>query len=640
MSAGKRDESVSVSSRSTTRASGPSGAAVSPAAASHSKGGGGLQPLQQKLQQHIDREDRRIKRLTEAILYEFLPDALRAVAAGREEGACKPECCGEAAAAAQELSQERCRAVAGATLGVASLMNAPPGFLEFLLCVPWASLGQMYPGPLDTSPVAPADAGLPSQQGSLPTLLAPFEWAAAGVVQQGAAAPAAGGGLPGLDVDQPAPAPPCGAPAIPRLEGSQLERKALVNLPLDPRLMPCVLGFLLRAEHAEDLPPMLRSAPEDPLASATMGPAPPSVAADPTCSREEILQALLDGCTPLHCAALRGNPALVSHLLSCGADPLVTNAAGELPLECVPVCGDRCVGRKPACRCMPPKDQEAWECRSRLSRTLIIRRSVLSWGLRGLRAWLRIVVLCLLCLLGLWGHNTSMQRPALAAHMASRQERRRQLALRSARSVLSQMRAQAAEGHALLGLLRGCASGKQEAIERGTETALEGVGEREGELGREVAVDSSAGGSMHSLERREAGGRYHAPHDKVDRGAGGGPASSGQGGFPAAERAFECFSVAVDVLQTLEVQPGGLPRSVAEVGAGASGQQAQQGDVRVGEAEQGAVLEGWAQAAVMKFRHCSCSGCASLALHTCMASHRHLAQHFARLDRQIGRAHV
>lgn len=43
----------------------------------------------------------------------------------------------------------------------------------------------------------------------------------------------------------------------------------------------------------------------------------------------EAVAALLDGATPLHCAAIRGNPAQVDHLLLCGADPLLPNAAGE-----------------------------------------------------------------------------------------------------------------------------------------------------------------------------------------------------------------------------------------------------------------------------------------------------------------------
>lgn len=64
--------------------------------AANGRGAGGLQPLQQKLQQHIDREDRRIKELTEAILYDFLPRALRAVAGGGGDYA-------------RELTPKKCR---------------------------------------------------------------------------------------------------------------------------------------------------------------------------------------------------------------------------------------------------------------------------------------------------------------------------------------------------------------------------------------------------------------------------------------------------------------------------------------------------------------------------------------------------
>lgn len=81
-----------------------------------------------------------------------------------------------------------------------------------------------------------------------------------------------------------------------------------------------------------------------------------------------------------------------------------------MPVENVPVCGDRCIGGTLSCRCMAPRDQEAWECRSRLARTLILRRCVVCWGRRGFAAWLRVVALCLLCLLGLWGHHTSLKR--------------------------------------------------------------------------------------------------------------------------------------------------------------------------------------------------------------------------------------
>lgn len=36
------------------------------------------------------------------------------------------------------------QAVAGAALSAAALLNLPPWFLEFLLCLPWARLGELY----------------------------------------------------------------------------------------------------------------------------------------------------------------------------------------------------------------------------------------------------------------------------------------------------------------------------------------------------------------------------------------------------------------------------------------------------------------------------------------------------------------
>ena len=54
--------------------------------------------------------------------------------------------------------------------------------------------------------------------------------------------------------------------------------------------------------------------------------------------------ALLDGATPLHAAALRGNPAQIDHLLFCKADPMARTAAGDIPFELVPNCRDRLTG--------------------------------------------------------------------------------------------------------------------------------------------------------------------------------------------------------------------------------------------------------------------------------------------------------
>lgn len=74
-------------------------AASGPGAGANGAAKSGLQPLQQKLQHHIDREDRRIKELTEAILYDFLPRALRAAAGGDD--------------IPRELTPQKCRVSGG-----------------------------------------------------------------------------------------------------------------------------------------------------------------------------------------------------------------------------------------------------------------------------------------------------------------------------------------------------------------------------------------------------------------------------------------------------------------------------------------------------------------------------------------------
>lgn len=145
--------------------------------------------------------------------------------------------------------------------------------------------------------------------------------------------------------------------------------------------------------------------------------------------------------------------------------------------------------------------QEAWECRSRLARTLILRRCLVQfrcgrwqrwgpavlecgsgdvacsvvystcasaacwhssapklpclcsyWTLRrnGVSAWFRMAMLCLLCLLGLWGNHTSLHRPALDAHAARRAEQRRKRLLKRTQATLLKMRTNAAAGQHVL----------------------------------------------------------------------------------------------------------------------------------------------------------------------------------------------
>jgi hypothetical protein len=128
---------------------------------------------------------------------------------------------------------------------------------------------------------------------------------------------------------------------------------------------------------------------------------------------------MLQGCTPLHCAALRGNPAHINHLLRCGADPMKTSAAGMLPLEMVPLCGDRDANLVRICRCMNEIDAVEWECRSRAAREMLMQALLGSFSV-GLQKWLCTCIKVARCWLGLWGMNPMLWRPALQSYMLTR----------------------------------------------------------------------------------------------------------------------------------------------------------------------------------------------------------------------------
>lgn len=79
--------------------------------------------------------------------------------------------------------------------------------------------------------------------------------------------------------------------------------------------------------------------------------------------------ALLDEATPLHAAALRGNPAQIDHLLFCKANPMAYTAAGDLPFELVPQCSHKSWGEMlqhhPCCSYYLHKDAvDCQECGS------------------------------------------------------------------------------------------------------------------------------------------------------------------------------------------------------------------------------------------------------------------------------------
>ncbi|PSC75029.1 hypothetical protein C2E20_1867 [Micractinium conductrix] len=493
---------------------------------------GGLQPLQQKLQQHIDREDRRIKELTEGILYDFFPAALRALLP-------------PGADPAGGLPSDAARSVAAAALTVATLMNAPPGFLEFLLCVPWASLGSLY-----LRPEREEEGG--------------------------------------------------GELEVPQLLTSQSERAALVNARLDPALLDCVLDFLYREQHQESLPPMIKLT----AAAGAVDEQIKGLGDTQTVTRETV-GALLDGATVLHCAALRGNPAQVDHLLLCGADPLLPNAAGELPVEAVPVCGDRCLGNgKLSCRCMGVRDQEAWECRSRLARSLILRRCVMQFR-NGVSAWLRTALLCLLCVLGFWGHYTTLCRPALEQHATRRAEARRKRLLQQTQAKLLSMRTHAASGRRALG-------------DGGAGAAAEPPDPHESSGG-------SGDGTAALLPPQP-------PADAADSYACSValPGDARAGSYCSEDYAYACFSRAAQLLKELDLQPGSTPAGFVEAAAAGAGASATA--TRVLPAEQAAIYCGWAEAALRKARACTCAGCAAVAMHAVATGQHQVAALLASPD--------
>lgn len=88
------------------------------------------------------------------------------------------------------------QAVASTALALAALLNAPPGFLEFIICIPWRRLAELYPRPL-------------AMEQLIGTLDVPAE-----------------------------------------------EKRRMVNRPVHARLTPTLLDFIFNGGHGAGLPPM------------------------------------------------------------------------------------------------------------------------------------------------------------------------------------------------------------------------------------------------------------------------------------------------------------------------------------------------------------------------------------------------
>jgi hypothetical protein len=193
----------------------------------------------------------------------------------------------------------------------------------------------------------------------------------------------------------------------------------------------------------------------------------------------------------------------------------------------VPVCGDRCLGNgKLSCRCMGARDQEAWECRSRLARTLILRRCVVQFQ-NGLSAWLRMAMLCLMCLLGFWGNYTTLHRPAVDQHASKRAEQRRKRLLQQTQASLLQMRTNAASG--------------RQALESSAATSAAEPPDPH---------ESSGIGSWGDVsEGRPLLGACILPSAAAAAPAGAAASDGACSASPQAEHAYACFSQAVQQLK-------------------------------------------------------------------------------------------
>ena len=350
---------------------------------------------------------------------------------------------------------------------------------------------------------------------------------------------------------------------------------------------------------------------------------------------------------------------------------------------------------------MGPRDQEAWECRSRLARTLIMRRCAANLS-RGIWAWARMMLLCALCLLGLWGHHITLLRcvcgprtgalacqrhltlppqhawlrcswrgagpllaghwrvwlgihtcclvrcalvlcrPAIERHAAARAERRRQAALQRTQAALLKMRTNAAAGRQALDGGGGDLDSANDADPPDPGAAAGAVGGGGGGVAtKKQGMQSDEGGG--GLGSSSGSGGEQPQQSPVGNGSGsfggrGGGAvlveedvDPGHIGSARADRAFTCYSQAVELLLLLSLQQGSLPQGFIEAEAS---QATDNPHFHVYEEEQAATYCGWAEAALAKFRACSCAGCAVLAAHTLSAAHRQVARLFGRCTAQ------
>lgn len=164
-------------------------------------------------------------------------------------------------------------------------------------------------------------------------------------------------------------------------------------------------------------------------------------------------------------------------------------------------------------------------------------------------AWFRMAMLCLLCLLGLWGNHTSLHRPALDAHTGRRAEQRRKRLLKRTQATLLKMRTNAAAGRrALDSGGRGGGGGAAGAAQEPPDPH---------EARRRRSRSGSGGGSGNggsggtAVDLLDATLQAAAEPGGSPAAAAGAGAAAGEACAPsqAADQAYACFSQAVRLLE-------------------------------------------------------------------------------------------
>jgi hypothetical protein len=547
--------------------------------------------------------------VTEAILDTLLPvliEASEALHAGAE--------------AVPELAYQQ---VAAASLCATCLLNAPPGFIEFLLCAPWSDMELLhathdYKDALDAVHVSP--------------------------------------------------------------EG----RHTIVNTPVPDHLLEPLLTFIYRDEFELSLPPLLLRSHDS--SGSPVG----SWCSDADAAGNlwppvttEVAEAALHRATPLHCAALRGNPAQTDHLLHCRADATAPNAAGMLPLDLVPYCGDYSSAQERCCRCMHARDAAVWECRSRATRELLMQRMLVSprgglrgWGGRALKVWA--------CWLELGGGCKALWRPQIEAHVVATREAKSRAARAAALARADAIRGSAAAAqdslitaeHQLGALLASAALAMRATDADEDRARLASMDE--GMCPHSVATAASGGVRTFLAVARGGGAEYNAAVE----GAQAAHAHSLAAVTGMLELASEGYLMRPQQVHAVRHHQrdsikGEALRIVANsckhachVAAGIRKQHLtlrRQADLRYGRdpgrdasavvcvraaipshvaqyaplpttpqaallmpiSEQALVVVTWASAAALKARLCACAGCAAAAMHTAAACHTLAAQLFA-----------